>query len=204
MAWRLVTNPEEAATGTFLVKLRLYRQRMITESTPRLREPDQLQKASFFMTAMPSSLTRRVLLALTCAAALSAPLFAQDSSAPPPPPAQQQDGPGRGRGGPEMQQRQLDHMTRALNLTPDQVTQIKAIEDDSRQQMMALRSDSSTAGPDRRAKMKDIHDAQETKVKAVLNDDQRTKYDAMQAKMRERREQHHDGDQAPPPPPLAS
>ena len=156
------------------------------------------------MTATSSSLARRVLLAVTCAAALSAPLLAQDPSAPPPPPAQQQDGPGRGRGGPEMQQRQLDHMTKALNLTPDQVTQIKAIQDDGRQQMMALRSDNSAAGPDRRAKMKDIHDAQELKIKAVLNDDQKTKYDAMQAKMRERREQHQDRDQAPPPPPPAS
>ena len=126
-------------------------------------------------------------------------MLAQDPSAPPPP--QQQGGPGAG--GPEMQQKRLDHMTKALNLTPDQVSQIKAIQDDGRQQMMAMRNNTATSGPDRHAKMMAMRDAQDAKIKAVLNDDQKAKYDAMQAKAHERREQHGAGDQAPPPPPPA-
>jgi len=140
--------------------------------------------------------TRRALLAVTCAAVLAAPMMAQDPSTAPPP---QQQGPGRGA---DRQEHQLEHLTKALNLTPDQVTSIKAIQADSRQQMMAVRQDTSIAGPDKRSKMMSIHQAEEAKVKGVLNDDQKIKYDAMQAKMREHREQHQEGEgSAPPPPP---
>ena len=140
--------------------------------------------------------TRLVLLAITCAAALAAPMLAQDPSTAPPP--SQQQGPGRGA---EMQERQLEHLTKALNLTPDQVTSVKAIQADSHQQMLALRQDSTVAGPDRRAKMMAIHQAEDAKVKSVLNEDQKAKYDAMQAKMREHREERQGGDQSAPPPP---
>ena len=141
---------------------------------------------------------RVALLAGCTILAGSAPMLAQDTApasqdAPPPPH-------GEGRGGPGMQERQLEHMTKDLNLTPDQVTSIKAIQADNRTQMMALRDDTSTAGPDKRAKMMAMRDAEQTKIKAVLTDDQKTKYDAMMAKMRERREQHGDGGPPPPPP----
>ena len=145
-------------------------------------------------------LPRRIILALTCAAALSTPLLAQDPSSPPPP---RQQGPNGDRMG-EMQQRHLEHMTRALHLSPDQVSQIKAIQEDSRRQMMGLRGDSSVQGSDKHASMMAIRDAQNTKVKAVLNDEQKAKYDTMQEHEREHRQEHgeHGGDsQAPPPPP---
>jgi Spy/CpxP family protein refolding chaperone len=143
---------------------------------------------------------RRALLTLACAAALAAaPMLAQEPATQAPPP-QGQHGGWEGRGGGE---RQLEHLTKALKLTPDQVTQIKAIEDDGRQQMMALRQDTTTPQADKRAKMMSLHQAQETKVKAVLTDDQKTKYEAMEAKMRERREEHRDGEQAVPTPPPA-
>jgi len=158
-------------------------------------------------------LASRLLLAMTCAACLAAPMLAQDPSAPPPPPQQQQPPQGgwQGRGG-DREGRELEHMTKALNLTPDQVTQIKAIHADGRQQMEALRNDTSTPQADKRAKFQALHQAQETKVKALLNDDQKAKYDAMQSRMRERQEdrpqgpraQPQGGDQpAPPPPPPA-
>jgi protein CpxP len=141
----------------------------------------------------------RLLLALTFAACVAAPALAQDPSTPPPPP-QQQGPPGGGRGGPEMQARQLDRLTKTLNLTPDQVTQVKAIQADTQQQMAAARQDSSTAGQDRRAKMTAIHQAEEGKIRALLNDDQKAKYDNMLATSRERQQQGG-GQSAPPPPP---
>ncbi len=72
--------------------------------------------------------------------------LAQDNSgapAPPPPPAQDQQGP-MGHDGPhgrEGHERQLEMMTKRLNLTPDQVTQVKAIEADTMTQAQGLRSD---------------------------------------------------------------
>ncbi len=133
-------------------------------------------------------------------------LHAQDT--PPPPPQQDGRGPGgpggRGPGGPEMQQRQLDRMTRELSLTPDQVTSIKAIQDDGRKQAMALRDDTSTAGPDKHAKMMSMRDAEQVKVRAVLTDDQKVKYDAMLEKMKHQRERRQDGADGPPPPPPSS
>ncbi len=51
---------------------------------------------------------------------------------------------------------------------------------------MAMRQDTSDVGDDRRAKMMTMRQAQATKIKAVLTDDQKTKYDAMMASQRQR------------------
>jgi protein CpxP len=125
---------------------------------------------------------------------------AQDPSAPPPPPPPGQDGTRHGGPG-GMRGNQVEFLTKKLNLTPDQVTQVKAIEDDSRKQMMALREDTSIAGADKRAKMMDIHKASQDKTRALLTDDQKTKYDALQAEMREGMENRRGGPGGPPPPP---
>ncbi len=112
-------------------------------------------------------------------------------------------------GGPEQQQRQLDMMTKQLNLTPDQVTQIKAIQDDGRKQAMAMRDDTTTSGDDRRAKMMTMRQAEQTKIKSVLTDDQKPKYDAMIAQQRQGRGNGGggygggNGNGGPPPPPPA-
>lgn len=130
--------------------------------------------------------------------------MAQDSSAPPPPPQQgEQQGPmggGRhgGRGGPE---RQIEMMTKHLNLSPDQVTQVKAIELDAMTQAKGLRSDTAGSEQDRHGKMKEIHEAAQTKIRAVLNDEQKTKFDAMVAHRHDR--MRHGNGEAPPPPPPA-
>ena len=102
-----------------------------------------------------------------------------------------------------MRGNQVDFLTKKLNLTPDQVTQVKAIDDDARKQFMALREDTSVAGADKRTKMMDIHKASQDKIRALLTDDQKTKFDALQVQMRERREDHGGGDGPPPPPPTA-
>ena len=136
-------------------------------------------------------LTRVALLAL-CGALLSAvPMLGQGPGG--------QGGPGHwGRGGPQhMQERQLEMMTKQLNLSPDQVTQIKGIFADEDTQMKALHDDTST---DRREKMFSIRKDSHTKVLGVLSDDQKTKWEAFEASMRERREQHQHANGGAPPP----
>lgn len=96
-----------------------------------------------------------------------------------------------------MQRKRLEHLTKELNLTPDQVTQIQAIQDDGRKQMMTLHDSSPTAGEDRHAKMMAIHEAEEGKMKSVLTDVQKTKFDAMMGRRHEHRHEGH----APPMPP---
>jgi protein CpxP len=146
---------------------------------------------------------RTALLALCTLTVSAIPAMAQDNT---PPPAAGQDGPGGPGGGhrdpARMEAHQLEMMTKHLNLTPDQVTQVKAIDDAQRTQMMALRDDQSTARADKRAKMMAIHQDSQAKIRAVLTDDQKPKYDAMLAKEKERMEHRREGgDGAPPPPP---
>ncbi len=145
---------------------------------------------------------RRVAAAAVLSLAMGGMMaVAQDASAAPA--LQQQDGqvpPAgggmHGRGGPE---RQVEMLTKRLDLTPDQVTQVKAIDLDAMTQAKALHSDTSLSQDDRRSKMMGIHQAAETKIRAVLNDEQKTKFDAMMAHHREHM-RHGDG-QGPPPPP---
>ncbi len=99
-----------------------------------------------------------------------------------------------------MRGNKVDFLTKKLNLTPDQVTRLKAIDDDAREQFVALREDTSVAGADKRTKMMDIHKASQDKIRALLTDDQKTKYDALQAEMRQRMENRHGGPGGPPPP----
>jgi protein CpxP len=152
------------------------------------------------MTMFRKPIMQAAILALCTTALSTMPMVAQDNSAPP----QQQDqaGPQGGRhGGPGREEHQIEFLTKKLNLTPDQVTQVKAIDDGSRQQMMALRSDSSLAPDEKKTKMKAIHQASQDKIRAVLTDDQKTKYDAMQAQMQERRQNREGGQGAPAPAP---
>jgi periplasmic protein CpxP/Spy len=150
------------------------------------------------MTTLRSCVLRVVLLTMGATALVALPTMAQDASAPPPPPGQggpRHGGPGR------MEEHQIEFLTKKLNLTSDQVTQVKAIDDDSFKQMKALREDTSTAGPDRRAKMMDIHKASQGKIRALLTADQQTKFDALQAEMQEHRGHRGGGPDGPPPPP---
>jgi Spy/CpxP family protein refolding chaperone len=152
------------------------------------------------MTMFRSSVLRAAVLAIGATALSTLPAMAQDPSAPPPPP-QDQAGPRHGGPGGGMRGNQVEFLTKKLNLTPDQVTQVKAIDADAMNQMKALREDTSVAGSDKRAKMMDIHKTSQDKIRALLTDDQKTKFDALQAQMQERRGNHGGGDGPPPPPP---
>jgi Spy/CpxP family protein refolding chaperone len=150
-------------------------------------------------TIVRKSVLRAVVLALCTATVSALPALAQDTT---PAPQQDQAGPPQGgRGGPGREEHQLQMLTKKLNLTPDQVTQVKAIDDDTRQQMTALRGDSSVTGQDRHAKMMDIHKASQDKIRAILTDDQKTKYDALQAQMQQRMQEHRSEQGTPAAPP---
>jgi periplasmic protein CpxP/Spy len=141
---------------------------------------------------------RTAILALCTTALSSVPMMAQDNSAAP----QQQDQAGPPRGGRGGGERQIEMLTKRLNLTPDQVTQVKAIDDDSRTQAMAVRDDSTIAQPDKRAKMMDIRKASQDKIRGVLTDEQKPKYDALLAEQQQRMQNRGGGADASPAPHL--
>jgi Spy/CpxP family protein refolding chaperone len=137
--------------------------------------------------------TQMALTTLLCGAVAIIPVKAQDAAPQTAPQADAQPG-GRAD---RMQGRQLEMLTRRLNLTADQQTQVKAIQQDTRQQMMAVHNDSSLSQDQQRSKMMEIRKSSQDKIRAVLTDDQKTKYDAMQAQMRGRM-RNRQQEQTPP------
>jgi Spy/CpxP family protein refolding chaperone len=136
-------------------------------------------------------------------------LHAQSDAPQGPPPG---DGPhgqwrgGRG-GGPE---RQLAMLTHRLNLTAEQQTGVKALLEQQATQMMALRtktpSESATPPtPEARAaerkQMDAIRDETDTKITALLNDDQKKTFSDMVAQRKAAMARREAGGDAPPPPP---
>jgi protein CpxP len=84
---------------------------------------------------------------------------------------------------------QLARMTKDLNLTSDQATQIKPILVNRQQQMMTFRQDQSMSQEDKMAKMKSLREDSNTKIAAVLNDTQKQQFAEMQAKQQQRMQQ---------------
>jgi periplasmic protein CpxP/Spy len=112
--------------------------------------------------------------------------------------------PVHGRGfGPE---RELQQLTHVLSLSADQQTQVKALLTEQQQKMEALRNSSSNADasgqgtPSRHEQMEAIHNDTDTKITALLNDDQKTKFAQLQAQRKARMEQHQGGGDNPPAP----
>jgi protein CpxP len=123
-------------------------------------------------------------LALSAALALGIPgvAIAQDNA----PQTLQQDqsgtsGPGPMRMDPD---RQLQRLTRELGLSADQQSQIKPVLVDREQKMEQLFQDQTVARPDRHAKMQALRQDTQSRIEAVLNDQQKQKFEAMQEHMR--------------------
>jgi protein CpxP len=98
-------------------------------------------------------------------------------------------------------ERQVNTLSKKLNLTADQKDQILPILTDRQQQMKSIHEDSSLSQEDRRTKMRSVLEDSNAKIKAVLNDDQKQKYDQMQQERRERMQQHrqdHGGNNSQP------
>lgn len=80
--------------------------------------------------------------------------------------------------------RMAKHLGKKLNLSSDQVAQIKPVLENRAQQMQALRADTTLSAQDRRAKARDIMQDSKGKIEAVLNDTQKQQFEQM---MQERR-----------------
>ena len=86
---------------------------------------------------------------------------------------------------------QLKNLTDKLSLTADQQAKIKPILQDTQTQAQAVMKDSSLSQDDRRAKMRSLHESSSAKIRDVLNDDQKKKFDDWQQEMRR---QHQAGE----------
>ncbi len=148
----------------------------------------------------------RAAAVLLCAGGLMlSSAVAQQQDAPPPPQDGQMQGPPpgghEGRGGPE---RRLEMLQKHLNLTDDQTAQMKTILEGEKAKAEAIRANTSLEPRDRRAQMMAVHEDSEAKIHAILTPDQKTKFDEMEARMREHRRGRPEGpppaDGAVPPP----
>jgi len=125
------------------------------------------------------------------------PIMAQEQA-----PAAPQGAPHEGMGprGKNMEAHQLDMLTKKLNLTADQQAQVRAIDEDTGKQAMAVRNDTSLSQDEKRSKMMELHKSAQEKIRAILTDDQKTKYDAMQAERKAKMKERQQGG-APTAPP---
>jgi len=85
-----------------------------------------------------------------------------------------------GRGHQMSPDEELQRLDKALKLNDDQKGQIKPILEDRQQKMQSLRSDTSLSQQDRWGKMRSIREDSNGKIRNVLNDDQKKKFDEMQ------------------------
>lgn len=88
----------------------------------------------------------------------------------------------------------LKDLTDRLNLTADQQAKIKPILQDTHQQAQTTMNDTSLSQDDRRSKMRSLHESSSAKIRNVLNDDQKKKFDDWQQEMRNRMQQQPGGD----------
>jgi periplasmic protein CpxP/Spy len=137
------------------------------------------------------------MLALTATAALNA----QDQTQTQAPATGGQQQGQRGHGHRQMMDpnKQLEHMTKKLNLSADQQTQIKPILVDRQQKMQALWQDQSLSRQDRRTKAMTIQQDTRTKLEATLNYQQKQQFEEFQAKMQARRQHRTGGENQAPP-----
>jgi hypothetical protein len=89
-----------------------------------------------------------------------------------------------------------DRLGKKLNLSADQVAQIKPILADRQQQMQALRADTSLSKEDKRAKAKAAFDDSKTKIEAVLNDQQKQQFEQMLQERKAKRQSRNEKPQA--------
>jgi periplasmic protein CpxP/Spy len=120
---------------------------------------------------------------------VSAGVFAQDQASGAASQDQQQKGQKWGGHDHKMAdpQARLDRMSKKLNLTDDQKAKIKPILDNEAQQMKALKSDTSTAKQERRAKAMEIRKSSMDQIRPMLNSDQQAKLDQQMQNLKEHR-----------------
>lgn len=97
---------------------------------------------------------------------------------------QAQDGPGKGRHG---KGKQHTEVFRQLNLTEDQKTQMKAINEDFRTQMQDLKKNENITVKEQKDKLQSIRNNHKTKMQNLLTADQKAQLE----KMKQNREATH-------------
>lgn len=102
---------------------------------------------------------------------------------------QQRGGGGGGRRGGRMNM--AEQLKPILNLTDDQVTKVKAIEEEFRSEFQKVRDEMQQGGDfqQMREKMQPLRQKMEDKVRALLTDEQKPKFDEWVKKEEERRQQ---------------
>jgi hypothetical protein len=108
---------------------------------------------------------------------------------------------------PQSVERAAPTLRQRLALSKDQLAQFRAINQDRKTRLNAVQADTTLAPSARKQKAKEIHADAETKIRAMLNENQLAEYDQIK---RERREQalrnrqttlpQTAPPQAPPPP----
>jgi glutamine synthetase adenylyltransferase len=88
----------------------------------------------------------------------------------------------------------VKELSTKLDLTADQQAKVKAILQENHQQMQAMMKDQSMSMEDKHAKMQSMHDSVHAKVREVLNEDQKKKFDAMVQDMNEHMHGQHGKD----------
>jgi len=137
-------------------------------------------------------------LLLPCAFLFALSAFAfQSPSTPGGQGGQEKQGGQRGPGRQSVEER-LQTMTENLGLTPAQQAQIKPILEDTQQQMQAIMKDESLSREDRGSKMRSLRDATDQKIRALLNDEQKKKFDERRKEQGPRRGNEKGGESAPP------
>jgi HlyD family secretion protein len=108
-----------------------------------------------------------------------------DAPAPTGPVAGGQAGDGaRGSGGPPSVEQIRERLVKGLNLTDDQQKKLEPILQEGREQFRGL---SGLAEAERRAKAQKIREAQRARIRDILTDEQKTRYDEMTASAGEAR-----------------
>lgn len=86
-------------------------------------------------------------------------------------------------------QRQVRHLSRLLDLTPEQAATLAPVIAQRQQQLAQLRSDTSLDKRVRRDRLRSIQRDTDAQIQAVLSDSQKQKYMQWKQQLQERRQQ---------------
>lgn len=103
-----------------------------------------------------------------------------------------------GPGGPGRAGDMMEHAAKELSLTADQQAKWKAIGQEEKAAMKALKDDTSVDKKDKRAKAREINKSFAAQRRAVLTADQAKKFDEKREENREKMREHRaDGERGP-------
>jgi protein CpxP len=120
-----------------------------------------------------------------------------------PPQAGQQNAPSPGNAAPSQRPQmpsldeQVATLSQFLNLTADQQTQAKTILQDQHQQAMTIVNDQAASRDQKMQKIMALREATITKVRGILTDEQKPKFDQMVEQQNQQLKQHMQGQDKP-------